>query len=86
VRADVFEGIDLELIRIKLHMQPIMQDLGQLLLSNNKISRSACMAFFLSNLFEIGLVEHVFIIIDWACKVMLTYDDPASPCSKFLLH
>ena len=86
MRTDVVEGVDLEVIYIKLHMQPLLTDLGQLLVSNNKISRSAQMALFVRNLLELGLVEHVFTIIDWACKVMLAYDDPQSPCSKLLLH
>lgn len=75
------EGVDLEMIEIKLQLG-MLHDLGQLLLSQSKIARSASMAMFLLNLLEQGLIGRLFTIVDWACKVLLAYDKPDHPCSK----
>ena len=49
-KEDDEDQIDFELISIKLHLVPLMQELGQLLVSNTKLSRSAAMAFFVTGL------------------------------------
>ena len=56
----------MELIFIKLQMAPLMQELCQLLVQNNKASRSAPTAFFMRAMLECGTLNHVFTILDWA--------------------
>ena len=60
--------------------------LGQLLVPSTKASRSAPTAYFLSTLLEGGLLEHLFMILDWAAQVLLAFDQSPASASKLLLH
>lgn len=75
----------MELIKIKLQMVPLMQEVCQLLNSNNKTSKSAPAAFFISALLDADMLNQIFSILDWATQVLLTYDKEDGS-KKLLLH
>ena len=82
--VSLVHGVDLELVEIKIRLCPLMLEIGKILQTNNKASRSAPTAFFLTKLLESGLLDQVFVLLDWAAQVLVAYDKQQA--NKLLLH
>lgn len=78
------DGVDLDLLELKLRAVPLMQEICQIFTNNKKASRSAPTAFFLLKLLDLGILEDIFTILDWAAQVLLAFDSKSE--KKLLLH
>lgn len=72
------------MIEIKLRLTPLMSEITKVLQTGNKSSRLGPTALFLSRFLELGVLNKIFTLLEWAAQVLLQYETTQK--NKLLIH
>ena len=83
--VELLNGVDMELIEIKLKLTPLVQEITKVIQTGAKSSRLAPTAFFIMKFLDLNALDQLFRALSWAAQAMIEYEKVETE-KKLLIH